>query len=83
MDWSTSKKARVNSTANTKVATANVKSELIKQTYILANTTGFPDSLPGNHICYRFLLTVKVQFQIFFGPVLATNIYFQAENTQK
>ena len=47
------------------------------ETPILANTTDFSGSLPGNHILLLSFAPVKVQFQIFFDPVLAETPIFK------
>ena len=43
---------------------------------ILTNPTGFPGSLPGNHVCYCIFALHKTRFHIFVAEFLLKKILF-------
>ena len=49
---------------------------------ILDNPTGFPGSLPGNHVCYCLFALCKSGFHIFLARFQPKNVFFEAESTQ-
>ena len=49
--------------------------------HILSNSTVFPGSLPGNHVCYCLFAHYKSIVLGFVGPVLAENTQVKGKLT--